>query len=282
MESEIERLRKKVENFPSPSSYARLAELLHLARQDAEAEAICRKCIKEFPRQAQPFVILAQIQLASGHADAAGDSLRQALERDPRHYAAVRLYADWLAQRQDYPAAVAQLRRLLAQRPDDAALKQRLAELEARLPGGAPAAPPPAAAPASSSGPTEPGTSAISRAIPGVRRSAFEALAAEAGVQVAAIADARGEVVLARNRTARAGAEDLLAAHAAAVAVALAEVARCLGQPAPSSWVLAAECGQVLAFRRRDQQLVALTDASVRPALIELRARQALVDLGSP
>ena len=47
MESEIDRLRKKVENFPSPSSYNRLAELLHLEKADADAEVVCRKCIKE-------------------------------------------------------------------------------------------------------------------------------------------------------------------------------------------------------------------------------------------
>ncbi|MCX8039462.1 MAG: hypothetical protein N3B15_02655 [Planctomycetota bacterium] len=288
VESEIERLRKKVENFPSPSSYARLAELLHLAKQDFEAEAVCRKCIKEFPRQAQPFVILAEIQMATGRHDAVGESLRAALERDPRHYAAARMYADWLEQRQDLSGALTQLKQILSYRPDDAQVKQRIAELQARQRAATGTAPPKsapamaAAPPRAAAAAAAVGDSSGSRAVPGVRRSAFELLAGESGIHVCAVIDERGEVLLARNHLARAGAEEILAAHAAAVDRALGVALRCLGQPRPSSWVLSAECGQVLAFRRqRGPLLAAFADASVRPALIELRALQALVDLGT-
>ena len=66
MESEIERLRKKVENFPSASLYNRLAELARQAGNSEEAEDICRRCIKEFPRNGQAYVILAEIEAARG------------------------------------------------------------------------------------------------------------------------------------------------------------------------------------------------------------------------
>ncbi len=315
MESEIDRLRKKVENFPSPSSYNRLAELLHLAKQEADAEAVCRKCLKEFPRNSQVYALIADIQLGTGRKAEAGESLRAALERDGRNYAAARMYADWLAENRDIPGAMAQLKQVLAFRPADPAVLKRLAELEAQLkgvPAGAvqraptttprpPAAPPtgltapptlprpptpagserrsatPAPMPAASS-------SGVRGATPGsgVRRSAFDTLAAEGGVRAAVVVDPTGQVVLARATTAGAGKEDALAAYAATIGGAVGDLAALAGFPNPSSWVLGAEQGQVLAFRRDNGfSVVALAEPSVRPAMLELRARQALIDLGA-
>ncbi|MBN8527348.1 MAG: hypothetical protein J0M02_18605, partial [Planctomycetes bacterium] len=135
MESEIDRLRKKVENFPSPSSYNRLAELLHLAKQEGEAEAVCRKCIKEFPRNSQVYALLADIQLGAGRRGDAAESLKSALERDGRNYAAARMYADLLAENRDVHGALAQLKQVLAFRPADPAVVKRISELEAQLKG---------------------------------------------------------------------------------------------------------------------------------------------------
>ena len=81
MESEFERLRKKVENYPSASAYNRLAELARLNKDDPEAERICQRCLKEFPRNGQAYVILAEIALAAGRSDDALKSLHLAVER---------------------------------------------------------------------------------------------------------------------------------------------------------------------------------------------------------
>lgn len=330
MESEIDRLRKKVENFPSPSSYNRLAELLHLAKADAEAEAVCRKCIKEFPRNSQVFALMADINLAQGKRQDATTNLRAALERDGRNYAAHRMLADLLIENRDIAGAAAQLKQVLAFRPGDPAVTKRLGELESLLrglPSGAmparsatppvpmrpvsaaapastapapttpvpprPASPPPASAPipmpAAASTPTpRPAASAPAggasgvRATPGsgVRRSAFDALAGEAGVKGAVVVDQQGQVVVARGVDG--GRDESLAAFGAALAISVAEVAKVAGYPAPSSWLLGAEQGQVLAFHRDNGfSVVALADTSVRPAMLELRARQALIDLGA-
>ena len=310
MESEIDRLRKKVENFPSPSSYNRLAELLHLAKQEADAESVCRKCLKEFPRNSQVFALLADIQLGTGRRAEAGDSLRAALERDARNYAAARMYADWLAEDRNLTGAIAQLKQALAFRPADPAMLKRIGEFEAQLKGvptgavqrpptaiqravtapqaGAPPPRPPAAAgvpraaipsaiPASAAGPMTSGASGS-----GVRRNAFDTLSAEAGVRATVVVDPAGQVVLARATTQGAGKEDALAAYAATIGSAVGDLAALAGFPNPSSWVLGAEQGQVLAFRRDNGfSVVALADSAVRPAMLELRARQALIDLGA-
>lgn len=309
MESEIDRLRKKVENFPSPSSYNRLAELLHLAKAEAEAESVCRKCIKEFPRNSQVYALLADIYLGTGRRNDAGDSLRAALERDGRNYAAARMYADWLAEGRDVAGALAQLKQVLAFRPADPAVVKRISELEAQLKGvpvGAvpaarpmppaprppapmpppqrPAAPPAAGAPVRSA-PTPPGVgSAVRAATPGsgVRRSAFDTLAGESGVRAAAVVDPQGQVVMSRATSGLSGKEDVLAAFASSIGGAVADLAKLAGHPVPSSWVLGAEQGQILAFHRDNGfSVVTLADASVRPAMLELRARQALIDLGA-
>jgi tetratricopeptide (TPR) repeat protein len=309
VESEIDRLRKKVENFPSPSSYNRLAELLHLAKQEAEAEAVCRKCVKEFPRNSQVYALVADIQLGTGRRNEAGDSLRAALERDGRNYAAARMYADWLAENRDINGALAQLKQVLAFRPADPAVVKRIAELEAHLKGVPVGAVqrPPTQAPAAGSGvrttapmppPQRPATpppamrpaappgvgSAVRATTPGsgVRRSAFDTLASENGVRAAAVVDPQGQVVMSRASSGLTGKEEILAAFASSIGAAVGDLAKLAGHPVPSSWVLGAEQGQVLAFHRDNGfSVVTLAEASVRPAMLELRARQALIDLGA-
>jgi tetratricopeptide (TPR) repeat protein len=314
VESEIDRLRKKVENFPSPSSYNRLAELLHLAKQEVEAESVCRKCIKEFPRNSQVHALLADIQLSTGRRVDAGTSLKAALERDGRNYAAARMYADYLAEARDVQGAIAQLKVVLSYRANDPPVLQRLSELEGQLkgvpvgavqaqrpaPAPAPAQPAPRPAPAASGiRPAQPapiptarpadlpaGSNSGARPAPaagsGVRRSAFDTLAAEGGVRAAVVVDPHGQVVMARALPAAAGREDALAAFSSAIGVAMADIARLAKHPTPASWVLGAEQGQVLSFQRDNGfSVVTLADPSVRPAMLELRARQALIDLGA-
>jgi predicted regulator of Ras-like GTPase activity (Roadblock/LC7/MglB family) len=113
-----------------------------------------------------------------------------------------------------------------------------------------------------------------------VRRSAFDTLAGENGVRAAVVVDPQGQVVL--SRAAKPGSEDALAAFAAALGSGIADVAKIAGHPLPASWVLTAEQGQVLSFHRDNGfAVVALADTTVRPAMLELRARQALIDLGA-
>src|SRR3954470_23527191 len=81
VESELDRLRKKVENFPSASLYNRLAELARNAGAADEAEAVCQKCMKEFPRNGQAYVIMAELEHARGKKADALSLLQTAIER---------------------------------------------------------------------------------------------------------------------------------------------------------------------------------------------------------
>lgn len=287
MESEFERLRKKVENYPSASAYNRLAELARLNQDDAEAERICQRCAKEFPRNGQAYVILAEIALAAGRKDDGLKHLHNAVERDTRSYAGHRLLADAYAADGNTGKALHHLRQILVFKPNDPTAVQKMEALS-RAAGGAAAAPAMASSMRRSTPPPlgtatlTPGALATipakAAASPSTRTAAFTALCAEPGVRGAVVADNQGRVVVTHGLD---GKADLLAALAAEITGAATATAKQLGQEQLASWLIEGERGQVLAFKR-DQvlTLAVLADTGVRAALLELRARQALIDLG--
>ena len=108
----------------------------------------------------------------------------------------------------------------------------------------------------------------------------LDALCMEAGVRGAAIVDDQGRVVVSRNLPA--GQDELLAALAADILKTTSATLAATGGGVPATWVLVAVGGQVLTFSRdRTLSVVVLADPGVRPAMLELRARQALIDLGA-
>ncbi len=283
MESELERLRKKVENFPSASAYNRLAELVRSGGDDVGAEQACRRCIKEFPRNGQAYVILAEIELAAGRKAEAVKHLLSATERDSRSYTAHNLLAEHYIGERQIEQALSHLRHILTFKPNDPAILQRIEQLR---PAGAesatarPAAPPrpPTAVPGSAAPAraAQPATASPSAARP----TGLAALCAESGVRGALVADARGRVVTSVGLAA--DIEDLLAGLAAEITAAAVRALDAAGTPRLAVWSMTAAQGQIFAFRREgDYTVVALTESGVRPAMLELRARQALHDLGA-
>ena len=289
MESEFERLRKKVENYPSASAYNRLAELARLNKDDSEAERICQRCVKEFPRNGQSYVILSEISLAAGRKDEALKYLHNAVERDTRSYAGHRLLSEIYVGEGNTAKALHHLRQILVFKPNDPPAVQKIDALS-RAAGVPLAASAPTAGGLRRSTPTPmagnpvltPGALATipakAAASPSTRTAAFAALCAEPGVRGAVVADHQGRVVIAHGLDSKA---DLLAALAAEITGAASATVKHLGQEQLVSWLIEGERGQVLAFKR-DQvlTLAVLAEPGVRAALLEIRARQALIDLG--
>ncbi len=333
METEIERLRKKVENFPSASLYNRLAELARQAGDDADAEAVCRRCIREFPRSGQAYVIIAELKTQQNKKAEAIHLLQQGIEKDPRSYAAHRLMAD-LADSKDQ--ALHHLKQILSFKPNDPATIQRITELGGTLPSGTttahhkalPGGPVrPAASGAAGSmrpagamaGPavrpsvvpsrpdpnkdlnvplafpsvgtaappnvpvSQPSAGTVTtmlRSFSGNKNAVLDSLCQEAGVRGAAIVDVQGRVMQSKNLPT--GQDELLAALSSDILRAATATLSATGAAAPATWVLGAGGGQVLAFSRdHTVSVVVLADPGVRPAMLELRARQALIDLGA-
>lgn len=293
VESELERLRKRVDNFPSASLYTRLAELSRQAGDHTGAEATCRRCIKEFPRSAQAYVILAEMKLAIGAKAEAANLIATAIEKEPRSYQALRLAADLAPS----PAvAVKHLQAILVFKPGDGPVTARIHELGgsttapvvAPVTAAAPAPAPVTGRIARQSGTSaaldmplampSPVTAAIRAATP-AKGSALDALCAESGVRGACVADAQGRIVASKRLNDQ---DELLAAFGAELQRAASASLALANSGAPHSFSLLASQGQVLAFTR-DRQLTVLVVAEpgVRPAMLELRARQALIDLGA-
>ena len=119
VESEFERLRKKVENFPSASAYNRLAELARMNGDEAEAQRICLRCVKEFPRNGQAYVILGEIAANAKNKEEAIKHLLAAIERDARSYAAHRNLAELYEADNNPTKALHHLRQILVFKPGD-------------------------------------------------------------------------------------------------------------------------------------------------------------------
>ncbi len=290
MESELERLRKKVENFPSASLYTRLAELSRQSGDLVGAEAACRRCMREFPRSAQSYVILAEMKIATGAKSEAVQLIATAIEKEPRSYQALRLAAD-LA---DSPTkAIKHLQAILVFKPGDGPASARLQEL-----GGSPAAgsgrvakpapvvsapspvlTPPVAVRRDSPLPMPSPVTAAIRSATAPRAAALDALCQEAGVRGACVADAQGRIIASKQLS---GRDDILAALGAETLRVAAASLLAAGAGAPNAFSLLAAAGQVLAFTRDHRiTVLVLADPGVRPAMLELRARQALIDLGA-
>jgi len=293
VDAELERLRKKVENYPSPSAYTRLAELLREAGALDDAQRICNRCAKEFPRNGRAFVILAGIHKDRGDQNAGVSELERAINGDPRSIEARCMLADCYAEAGRGGEAAAQLQQAQALRPDDPEIKQRLAHLNA---GGGAAEPQPAAGqPAGGASPFAANTgktvdlsgagalttmaqqSAAAAAGPD---TALAALCELHGVNGACVVDQHGRTVLSRGL--ESGQDDLLAALAADLNSAAEQTVATIGSTTPlQTWILNAQDGQALGFRRSGLSLVALADNEVKAAMLELRARQVLLDLGA-
>ena len=85
MSIELDRLREKVHNYPSPSSYNRLISLLLAASEIDQAESFCKRSMRDFPRNAQAYMFLADIELQRNNLPNVQTLLHKAVTQDPRH-----------------------------------------------------------------------------------------------------------------------------------------------------------------------------------------------------
>lgn len=308
---EIERLRKKLDSYPSPSSYNRLAELERLNGQLDEAAELCRRCMHEFPRNGQAYVILAGINLSKGNREQAMDILRRGVAQDRRSYSGLRMLSDLYAEDGHYDASMQCLEQVLTFKRHDESVRRRLEEIRkiAQERGGqasdqaaAGHAPPLQATQTGrqesdaidlSSVPVELTSRRYTRsadtrppvAVPAAQPVAtssdgvLSGVCAEQGVRGAVVVDEHGRLLISQGFSD--GRDDLLAALAADVTSAANEALDAAGHDTLQSWAIATAEEQVVVFKRDSPITLLLTAApTAKLALLELRARQALIELG--
>ena len=299
MDAELERLRKKAENYPSPSVYSRLAQRLHELGELNEADRICQRCIKEFPRSGQAYVVHALIMLKRGAHEDALKILETALSQDPRNFNAHEMLAEHYQEHGQHAMAVAHLKHMCALRPQDQALQERLNKVSNHTRRISAPEPAQVTSTAAETGreqtrkhPTDVVdlTAGFSSGLTSILNRSEESQEEEdsqeplaelcevSGVNGAIIFNSSGATLIAHGIDAH--MEDALGALAQEVNASAQACINANGQNQWHSWSLQAGEGQAIAYRNNHLTLIALTAAKVKTAFVELKARKALMELG--
>ena len=140
--AEIDDLRAKIERFPNPTLYAKLAKTLLEDGEKAQAMSICQSALKAFPNYGGIYLVIAEIHQDSGHGAEALESLRKAVALDKYNYSALLLLAETLLNSGEKAEAEANLRRILEFAPGDERAMAMLKEMDKSQPAAtaAPAA----------------------------------------------------------------------------------------------------------------------------------------------
>jgi len=91
---EKERIRQKIQSYPSPALFARLAELYKVDGEVEAAIRVCQKGISDFPSYGGCYLVLGEICLENGDYAGARVHLEKSAEQDKYNYTALRRLAD--------------------------------------------------------------------------------------------------------------------------------------------------------------------------------------------
>ncbi len=153
--AEIDRIRRRIENYPNQILYARLADLYRASGLLNEAMQVCEAGIANFPNYGGAHLILGQICIEKDDYEGARKHIEKAAELDQYNYMALKLLAQ-IYMKLDRPAdAAVRLQEILYFAPGDEAVTNLLIEAKTAagepvgdLQASAPADAAPAAAPA--------------------------------------------------------------------------------------------------------------------------------------
>jgi predicted regulator of Ras-like GTPase activity (Roadblock/LC7/MglB family)/Flp pilus assembly protein TadD len=119
---EKERLRQKIESYPNPILYGRLAELYKADGEIDRAIKICEAGIRQFPEYGGTHLVLGQITYDRGDLEAASSHLERAVELDKYNYPGLKLLSECYLQLDRAKDAVTRLKDILNFAPGDEAI----------------------------------------------------------------------------------------------------------------------------------------------------------------
>lgn len=129
--AEIERLRTRIEEYPNPTIYGKLAHLLLDADDQDECRAVCQRSLRAFPEYGGTYLVLAQLALREGARPEALEHLRKTVELDPCNYLAWMTLTEQLIRNGDDDEARACLQQVLTFAPGDSKAETMLADFVA-------------------------------------------------------------------------------------------------------------------------------------------------------
>lgn len=127
---EKERLRQKIDSYPNPILYGRLAELYKADGEVERSVKVCEKGIKDFPEYGGTHLVLAQITFDNQDLEAARTHLERAVELDKYSYLGLKLLADCYMRLNLHQEAIEQLKSILEFAPGDEVVLQMLKQCQ--------------------------------------------------------------------------------------------------------------------------------------------------------
>lgn len=281
-EMEKERLRQKIESYPNPILYARLAELYKADSQIDAAVQVCQAGIRAFPEYGGTYLLLGQLSFERGDYDGALSYLEKATDLDRYNYMALKLLADSYMKKNRPKEAVERLEQILYFAPGDEVVMEALKI--ARRAAGIEEAPRPAAAKAVATTVIEPSRKPTRvrpaqpvKAAPSGRvreqglTDAMNIFKELTGVRGALLVDAYG-LVIASHLTGDVE-EDLAGAMVTNIYRATAKSAEQMGLGAFEDGLIEGEAGNIHIVAIRDMILAVFAEASLKMGLLEKAVR---------
>jgi predicted regulator of Ras-like GTPase activity (Roadblock/LC7/MglB family)/Flp pilus assembly protein TadD len=144
--SEKDRLRQKLQSFPNPTLFARLAELYKAEGSLDKAQEICRAGISNYPEYGGTYLVLGQVLLEKGDAAGGMQNIEKAIELEPYNYMALKMLGQALIQAGRPADAIERFNAILSFAPGDEPVMTMLRKAQQMLAKPAvsalPAAPP--------------------------------------------------------------------------------------------------------------------------------------------
>jgi len=306
-ELEKERLRQKIESYPNPILYARLAELYKTDGQIDAAVKVCEAGIRAFPDYGGTYLLLGQICFEQEDFDGALGYLEKASDLDHYNYMALKLLADTYMKLGRYTDAVEKLEQILYFAPGDEQVTEALKT--ARKAAGvveakpekaqAPVSATPVPAPISTPAPAPPtrvkaveahkGSSTIAREKKvktaakkqGVYENAMTILKSIDGVQGALLVDAFGLVIA--SYLSIDVDEELAGAMITNIYRSTARSSQQMGLGAFEDGVIEGEQGNIHLITIQDMILAVFAASSIKMGLLEKAIRdfaEAILEVG--
>ncbi|MBN1810054.1 MAG: tetratricopeptide repeat protein [Planctomycetes bacterium] len=287
-EIEKERLRQKIESYPNPILYARLAELYKTDGEIGASVKVCEAGIRAFPDYGGTYLLLGQICFDQEDFDGALSYLEKAAELDRYNYMALRLLADTYMKQGRYMDAVQNLDAILYFAPGDEqvldalkAAKTAAGIQEEVPPEAAPAEAVPAPAPTTKVKPREPakGASTVARQMKMKAAAkkqvaytdAIEILKTIEGVHGALLVDAFGLVIA--SYLSQDVDEELAGAMITNIYRSTARSAQQMGLGSFEDGVIEGESGNIHLIAIQDMILAVFAAATIKMGLLEKAIR---------
>jgi predicted regulator of Ras-like GTPase activity (Roadblock/LC7/MglB family) len=123
-QAEMKRLRDRINNYPNPRLYSRLAELLRAAGDAAQARSVLAQGLRNYPKYGGLYYVLGLLERDEDKNDEALENLIKATELDNYNYAALKMLGTVYSDLNRHSEAAAAYDKIMSFAPDDEEIQE--------------------------------------------------------------------------------------------------------------------------------------------------------------